>query len=172
VDLASIAGLEAEWLTRPQAGRSGDAECYGWEPYSLAEFARLLDLAVPRVPVASCLGVGCGIGTKCLLAASRGLAVEGVERLPVLAAVARGLGVTVHEADARTWDGYGNYGIVYVNCPLKDEDAEAVLEARIRSLMAPGAVLISVNDCGAPPGWDAVADERDAFRGVYVKPGG
>jgi len=171
VDLARIAALEADWLTRLPRVRA-HLEFYGWEPYDLGEFTRLLDAAIPHAARRSFLDAGCGIGTKCLAAASRGLTAEGVELVPAYAARTRRLGVTVHKADVRGWPHYADYGIVYVNCPLKGEAAEARFERWLHGQMAPGAVLISVNDCAAPRGWGAVLDERAQFRGVYVKPGG
>ena len=166
-----LPGLEREWLTRHPGLRSQPG-FYGWEPYPLEEFGRLLDAAIPHAPSGRLVDAGCGIGTKCLYAAAAGLAAEGVEHAAEYAAEARRLGVTVHEADVRGWPHFGAYGVVYVNCPLKGDREEAAFEAWLHGQMAPGAVLISVNDCGAPPGWRPVLDERAQFRGVYIKPGG
>jgi trans-aconitate methyltransferase len=172
VTIADLAAAEGEWLTRLPELRT-QAEVFGWEPYPLGDFARLLGVAVAAAPGAAFTDLGCGIGTKCLYAAQRGLAAGGVELEPAYADEAQALGATVTLADLRTWDGYGALaGIVYLNCPLKDETAEAALEQNIHTALAPGVVLIQVNDCGPPAGWDALADEREQFRGVYRKLGG
>lgn len=163
--------MEAEWLDRFPELRA-DPVAFGWEPYPLGEFRRLLAAAIPAAPPGAFLDAGCGVGTKCVAAADAGLPAEGVEVVPEYAGAAAELGVTVHVADLRGWGGFAGYAIVYLNCPLRDMGAEAALEAEVQAAMAPGAVLIQVNDCGAPAGWAVIVDERPAFRGVYVKPGG
>jgi SAM-dependent methyltransferase len=164
-----IAALERDWLGRFPRLRDQE-EFHGWEPYDLTGFGYLLDLAIPRARSLSFLDAGCGIGTKCLLAAAAGLAAEGVEHVPEYAAQARALGITVHEADVRGWPDYGRFGVVYVNCPLKDETAGAQFEKWLYGELAPAAVLIAVNRCTVPAGWVTVLDEPGEYRGVWVKP--
>lgn len=170
MDFADLEQLELEWLARHPELRNDDPACYGWEPYQLREFARLLELAIPEAPEASFLEVGSGIGTKCEYARRCGLSVLGVELQAPYAEVAAALGVPTLLMDARDFTGYGSFGIVYVNCPLRDDAREAALEAHVRREMQSGSVLIQANDCGPPQGWRTVLEEQSAFRGVWVKP--
>lgn len=162
-----LAELEAHWLTR-YPGLREHREFFGWEPYPLSRFTALLEAAMPHAAWRTFLDVGCGIGTKCAVAAGYGLAAAGIEREPVYAAVARELGVRVFQADARTWDGYGRqWGIVYVNHPLRDQAAEDAFERWLHSQLSSGTVLAAVNNPRVAPGsWPAVAE------GIYVKPAG
>jgi hypothetical protein len=63
------------------------------------------------------------------------------------------LGVACELADARDWDGYDRFGLVYLNHPLvcgpncKDE---AVLENWVHGQMSSGSVLLAVNYDLAP----------------------
>lgn len=145
---------------------------FGWEPYDAVQFTRLLQLALPHVPAdnQTFLDAGCGLGTKCLLAAKAGLAPSGVEHDPQLAGFAVSLGVTVWQGDARDFTGYAGYGLVYVNCLFSDETEEAEFERWLQGQLAPGTVLIQVNDAIPPAGWVTVLDERPQFRGIWVKP--
>lgn len=156
----------------------GTPDCFGWGAYDLDVFARLLDVAIGAAPARTFLDAGCGIGTKCLLAASRGLDAYGIDRVPAYAARAVQLGVNAEVADVRGWDRYGEFGIVYVSHPLKAH-AEAPFEAWLHGQMAPGAVLVTLRGCVAPAGWQPLVHESyrrthsepPRFRGVYVKPG-
>lgn len=155
-----IGAAEAYWHDRPVDGVPPG--CLPWIPYPAAEFLLLLETALPVVPVATFLDVGCGIGTKCMMAVQHGLAAAGVEIVPAYIAEACRRGVHVFRADARTWDGYGGcWGVVYVNHPLAGDADEAVLERRIQAEMPPGSVLITVNSA-APPAWPVLARAGDA----------
>jgi len=152
-------------------------DCLGWAPYDLDEFARLLDIAISAAPGRAFLDAGCGIGTKCLLAAERGLQACGIDRVPAYVERARELGVSAEEADVRGWPRYGEFSIVYVSHPMRPP-AEAPFELWLHEQMAPGAVLMTLRGCGAPPGWKTVLHEEYhrhrgsslRHRGVYVKP--
>lgn len=158
---------ELDWIARQDGVR--DTE-FGWCPYDIRVFLRLLAAAVYASRNGRFLDLGCGIGTKCVLAESVGLRAEGIERVPAYIAQAREWDVTVHEADLLEWTSYSGYGIVYVNHPLRGEEAEEEFERKLEGLLDPGTVLIKVNDCGPPPGdWETVIDERDLWRGVWVK---
>ena len=162
-----VAALEAYWHDRPVDGVPPG--CLPWLPYPADDFDVLLGEAVLLTLGTRFLDVGCGIGTKCVLAASRGLLAAGVEVVPAYQHEAARLGIPLFAADARMWDGYGEWDIVYVNCPLAADEAEAVLELRVQDRMRPGGVLISVNSA-APPGagWD-VALRLNAHDLVAVK---
>lgn len=152
-------------------------DCFGWAPYDLDEFARLLDVAVEAAPGGPFLDAGCGIGTKCLLAAARGLDAYGIDRVPAYVDRAVQLGVHAEQADVRGWGRYGEFSIVYVSHPLRP-GAEEPFEKWLHDQMSPGAVLVTLRGCIFPDGWRAVIhesyqrpyNEPPRFRGVYVKP--
>jgi trans-aconitate methyltransferase len=144
---------------------------FGWEPYPPAEFSRLLDAAVAVAPARTFLDAGCGPGTKCLMAAARGLVAAGVELVPEYADAARACGVDVTVCDVAEYDGYQAWGIVYVNCPYRREPDEICFETWLHGQLSPGAVLLAVNSRIVPGGWRAVVHEPGEWRGVYVKPG-
>ncbi len=163
-----ISALERSWVGKP-IGRL-DERFHLWAPYGVDEFLRLLDVAIPAARDKTFLDVGCGIGTKCLLAKDRGLEVHGVEWVPEYVAEARQLGVRVYEADIRNWPDYDKFGIVYLNCPFKDNEEEAEFERWLQDAIRSGSVLIQVNDCIAPVGWQTLFDDRKYWCGVWVKP--
>jgi trans-aconitate methyltransferase len=153
-------------------------DCFGWAPYDLDEFARLLGIAIGAARGRTFLDAGCGIGTKCLLAAERGLAAHGIDRVPAYAERAVQLGVSAEVADVRGWSRYGEFAIVYVSHPLRP-GAEEPFERWLHGQMAPGSVLMTLRGAVMPEGWDVILREqywrRDheplRERGVYVKPG-
>ncbi len=88
------------------------------------------------------LDVGCGIGTKLLLARFLGWGdVTGIELRPEYGEVARRLcpEADVFVADAFEWDGYGEFDVVFMYRPCIPDDLERHLEDRVLSLMKPNA---------------------------------
>lgn len=152
-------------------------DCFGWAPYDLEEFARLLDAAVGASRGPAFLDAGCGIGTKCLLAAERGLKAHGIDRVPAYVERAVQLGVSAEVADVRGWPRYGEFDIVYASHPLRPS-AEAPFEEWLHEQMAPGAVLLTLRGCVTPRGWRCVLhetyqrpyNEPPRYREIYVKP--
>ncbi len=188
--IEELDALERSWQWRVPPD---DPLCCDWQPYDLGGFAVLLEQVLPYVPQGrqTFLDVGCGIGTKCLVAAQYGLAASGVERVSAYAAAARELGVSVTVADARTWDGYGDYGLVYLNHPLicgEGCNDEAALERRVQDMMSPGAILLSVNydlmpgcpahpatqpcddSCGRQGSWEVVLNGTRRWDAAWRKP--
>jgi SAM-dependent methyltransferase len=169
--LDGLARLEDEWLGRNVTVPEG---FFGWEPYPLDRVAELLDAVTPRVPNRRFLDAGCGVGTKCALAAARGFKPHGIEWIPQYAAQARQLGVRVYEQDMREFTRWRRFGLVYLNHPCTSLDAERELEAGIAAAMAPGAVLIKVWDSlGAPPGaWETLLEVHEPgnrYHGAWRK---
>lgn len=118
---------------------------YGYEPLPLAPFIAALEIARSLIPNGRFLDVGCGIGTKLLLAHYLGWAdVTGVELRPEYAGPARRLmpEATIVEADAFGWDGYNEFDVVYSYRLCVPDDLEIALEERIASLCRPGTLLI------------------------------
>lgn len=146
-----------------------DADCRGWEPYSLDLFRSLLELAIPAAAGTRFLDIGSGTGEKLAAARELGLDPEGVEINDAYADEADRHGLVTHRADARTWDRYGDYDIVYLNHPLVSEDTEADFERWLHPQLQPGAVLVQVNDCIAP-GWPALFNDRERWCGVWRRP--
>lgn len=165
--LRALAALEAAWQAQMRA------KGQRYMPYPIPQFITYLADAVMAAPGDRFLDVGAGPGVKMELARDLfGLSVAGVEIDPGMAhdALARGLRVVC--TDARTWDGYAQADIVYMNRPFEDD--QQAMERAIMKAMAPGAVLISVNGAllpSAEEGWLAVAEEADEpVRGVWAKP--
>lgn len=164
-----LQALEAEWEARCPEGACRE-RLYGWQPYPEGDFCRLLDVAVSRAARRSFLEVGCGIGTKSLIARRRhGLDVVGIELFPEYANQAALNRVPVWQGDMQYFTSYREFGIVYVNCPYKIDALEHAWERWLQDRLVPGQVLIQVNDCCPPEDWETVLDERDCWRGVWVK---
>lgn len=138
--------LERDWwhkpVTNPQPG------CIRWVPYPYARFLRLLELAM-RYSKGPYLELGAGIGTKCLAAQALGLEAHGVENCGDYLDEAERLNAPVYRGDVRT-EPVADAGIVFLNHPLSDAQAEIDLELRVQAELAPGAVLITVNSLAAP----------------------
>jgi hypothetical protein len=157
---------EGQWMGHELS--NPDPECWDWQPSDPEAFGAMLDFAMGAAPPGPFLDVGAGIGTKVLIAASRDLDASGIERVPEFVSEAAQMGATVTEADLRTWDGYGNYGIVYVNPPLFDEP---VLWQLVEPAVQPGAVMITMHTEHVPDGWQVIYDGVSARnrRGVWKK---
>jgi SAM-dependent methyltransferase len=188
VDINTLRQLEGYWHIQ---GVATEPETYfGWEPYDLDQFWQLLQGCIPHVPAdrQSFVDIGCGIGTKCLLAQNAGLAVFGVERVPTYVAEAQRLGVEVWQGLAQDFTQYDQYGLVYVNHPMASGgNTEALLENSIQSSMASGSVLMSVNydlapgcphhpptspcseACGGASSWPEIARIND-WAAAWIKP--
>lgn len=190
VDIDTLRQLEGYWHIQ---GIATEPETYfGWEPYDLDRFWQLLQACLPHIPTdrQSFVDIGCGIGTKCLLAENAGLTTFGVERVTQYVTEAQKLGVQVWQGLAQDFTQYDQYGLVYVNHPMvsgADNNSEALLENYIQSVMAPGSVLMSVNydlapgcphhaptiacseACGGASGWPEIA-RLDDWAAAWIKP--
>jgi 2-polyprenyl-3-methyl-5-hydroxy-6-metoxy-1,4-benzoquinol methylase len=172
--------IEQRWIHLcPELRREEEhPQEYGWEPYPPLEFANLLSVAIAYNPTGRFLDVGAGIGTKVLIAARMGLDAHGLELYPQYVEAAREMGANVRQWDVRNSFSL-RYGIVYINHPLRDTEAEDLLEYRIQHQVAPGTVLITVNNIRTlPEDWNVICrplwsdPERLRFDWVAVKPGG
>lgn len=161
---------------QPARELTGEDRYSPWAPYGIPGFLRIMLVALEAADPGSLrlLGVGCGPGTKEMLARDvLGLNAYGIERNPAYAGQWEDLDIQAEVADAMTWDGYGMFGIIWVYRPLRSRAMEADLEARIWRQMMPGAVIAGANLVPGPPSsWTAIEDSQGPARtGVWVKPG-
>lgn len=96
------------------------------------------------------LDVGCGGGIKVLLAAEFFARADGLEYDAGYAATARQvldragrLPSQVIHGDALTYDGYGDYDVLYFYQPMKSLEGLRALEERIATQARPGTILIA-----------------------------
>ncbi len=138
--------LEQAWL--PPYPDSD--EFYGWVPMVTTTFIDVMMKIKAEIEAEThasgtngrFLEVGCGIGSKLLLARFLGWGdVTGIELRPEYAEVARHLcpEADVFEADAFEWDGYGDFDLVFMNRPCIPDELERRLEERVLSLMTSGS---------------------------------
>lgn len=148
-----IIQLEQDWIGRVAV--SEPETYFDWQPAPLDLFTQLLQACLPVVPVGmpGFLDVGCGIGTKCLIATQAGLTASGIDRVPEYLAEAATLGVSTEQVLAEDYTGYGNFGLVYMNHPLvtgPGDNRQALLAHSVHLAMAADAVLIDINYDLAP----------------------
>jgi len=165
--LARVQAIEREWLGE---GHHGSPYSVPWMPFSISRFVMYLTDAVAAAPGPEFLEVGCGPGSKSILAAALfDLDAGGfdVDEEMVKAALDNGANACV--ADAMLYPAYHQPDIVYLNKPLH-LPLEADLERKIYEDMKPGAVLILANGATRPPDdWYPVTVEWDMNTGVFQK---
>lgn len=166
--LARIQAIEREWLGK---GHHGSPESVPWMPLSISRFVMYLTDAVAVSPGTQFLEVGCGPGSKSLLAAALfDLEAYGFDIDPDMVAAALDNGMVACVADALKYPAYHQPDILYLNKPLH-LPLEAELEHRVYQDMKPGAVLILANAATRPPAdWLPVTAEWDMNTGVFRKP--
>lgn len=148
-----------------------------WMPADVAQYLVLLIEAMVEAPGLRLLEVGCGPGTKMMLARDLfghfGLRVSGFDRVPeyVEAAVKNGLDAQV--CDAFDFAAYNRYDIVFFNRPFRDRALERDLEKLVFSKVRRGAVVICMNLEDRPPQDRYLVVTDDDFdatrRGVWLK---
>lgn len=96
------------------------------------------------------IDVGCGGGTKLLLAAQYFDQVTGLEYAPDYAAAGRAFvqlaqvpRAEVVEGDALEYDGYDGFDVIYFYRPIRTEALMRALETRIIEMARPGTVLVA-----------------------------
>lgn len=160
--------LDRKFLKTPSAG----GQCTPWMPYDCAEFSMMLLEAIAEADSHTFLDVGCGPGSKMLIARDIfGLDAFGIDVIPSLIDEAHASGLHAGVADALAYSDYGRHGIVWLNRPYRDAELEAALEAKVWGQMAPGSVVICANLEAPPPSdWLIVLDDWEVRRGVWRKP--
>lgn len=166
--LSNLYRIEREWMGR---GVDSSRLYLPWMPYSISRFVMYLTDAMGVAPGNMFLEVGCGPGSKCLLAEKLfGLDAAGFDRVQEYVDAAQANGVAAICVDAFDYPQYSAWDIVYVNKPCHGP-LEAKLENLIFDQMKPGAVLILCNAATRPPvDWEPVAAEWDMNSGVWRKP--
>lgn len=164
--------VSQDWLgkvTQTEAERRRNTR---WMPFPLYDFGRLLLEAWTMAPDRRLLEIGCGPGPDMILAAALGWDAYGIEVSAELAHAAASHGLNVMITDALAYNGYGGYGAVWFNRPLRDRELQRQLEAKVWAEMRPGAVAICANLEHPPPSsWIIVDDSWADLRcGAWVKP--
>lgn len=127
---------------------------HGDLPYPSTDFlrytmaARRICLAMDK-PDPTFLDVGCGIGLKAFQAAEMFAQVDGLEYEAAHAAIGQTMmqrggwpHARIFQADALTFDRYGDYDVLYVYKPMYG-DALHEMEARLIGQARPGTLLIA-----------------------------
>lgn len=168
--IRTVNELDARWMREP-AGHD-DPRSTPWMPFPWPDFTALVGEALPESAGDSFLEIGCGIGTRMLLAREiYGLDVAGIERVPEYAEQARQLGLTVSCEDALGHKGYGlDWDLIWFNRPFRDPGLERQLEAQVWEDAAPGTVIIMAN-IEQPPsqGWYLILDDGELRRWIMQK---
>ena len=172
-DLAeTVSTVDREWLKKIQA--ADDEHHIPWIPFPVSEFISLLWEANAAAAGDSYLEIGCGPGTKMLIAQTVfGLDVFGFDRVPEFVEQARDLNGlrSADIADASKWDDFGGYDIIWFNRVFRLAEEERALETREWETMRPGAVVMCANLDAAPPSsWFIVVDDWEIRRGIWMKP--
>ncbi len=136
----AIDRLEAAWLP---AELSAHPEFHDYQSTPVDTFMQGLAVCREHAPGGRWLEVGCGIGTKLILAHEMGFRVHGLDNRAQYIAAAKFLcpEATLEVADARYYDRYGAFDVVFCYRPLIKEEATVALERWIVSRMAAGALL-------------------------------
>lgn len=107
-------------------------------------------LAQGRTQPMRFLDVGCGGGLKVLSARRYFTRSEGLDYQDSYVDTARSLlerakadDAKAFKADALTFDGYGDYDVIYFYRPIRDDQKLVEMEQRIVELVRPGTVLIA-----------------------------
>ena len=168
--LTSVRQIERQWQKQVDVG---DQQMFtGWMPSDVAQFQVLLIEAIAEAPGNSFLEVGCGPGTKMMLAQGLfGLDVTGFDRVPEYVVAAKEHGLNVAECDAFDFQAYGKFDIVFFNRPFRDREVQRDLEKLVYSKVRRGAVVIAMNLETQPPDskYLVVTDDWESRRGVWLK---
>ncbi len=168
--MTTAAELDRKWL-RADVGHEDTSRYTPWIPFPLYDFVALMAEALPETAGDRFLEVGCGVGSKLLLAGTVfGLNARGIERVPEYVAEARRHGLAVDAADALDYPGYGDFDLLFFNRPLADPVLQAALEAKIWCEVPAGAVVIGANLEAPPPAsWYPVLDDGEVRRWISQK---
>lgn len=168
--LTTVRQLDRAWQKKVPAASTD--KYTPWMPADVAQYLVLLIEAMAEAPGDRFLEVGCGPGTKMLLARELlGLDVHGFDRVPEYAEAACEHGLDAFVQDALTYRDYGRFDIVFLNRPCREATLERELERMVWTRMRRGAVLIAMNCEMKPPEerWLVVTDDWESRRGVWLR---
>lgn len=168
--LADVRQIERKW--QKQADIGDETMFAGWMPSDVAQYLVLLVEAIAEAPGTSFLEVGCGPGTKMMLARDLfGLDVTGFDRVPEFVGAAQQQGLNVACCDAFDFQAYGKFDIVFFNRPFRNREVQRDLERLVYSKVRRGAVIICMNLENQPPEskYLVVTDDWESRRGVWLK---
>lgn len=168
--LTTVRQLERTWQKQVD---TGDADMFaGWMPSDVAQYLVLLIEAIAEAPGTGFLEIGCGPGTKMMLARDLfGLDVTGFDRVPEFVQAAKEQGLNAAECDAFDFQAYGRFDIVFFNRPFRDRPTQSKLERLVYSKVRRGAVVICMNLETQPPEdrYLVVTDDWESRRGVWLR---
>lgn len=145
-----------------------------WMPFQVADFLSIVFECVPEAAGYRFLDVGCGPGTKMLIASHfYGMDAAGIEIDPAMARAARAHGsVVCGDALQAPPGAFGTWDVIWLYRPFRDRDLERQLEKRIMDEMKPGAILAGGGweTCPADRRWITVVDDWELRRGAWMKP--
>lgn len=138
----AIDRLERAWLP---AELPYHEEFHSYEPTPVVDFLEDMEVVGRCAPGRRFLEVGCGIGTKMIIATKLGYEVHGIEVREQYAAVAKHLcpEAKVEIADARAYDDYRSYDVVFSYRPLRSDAGMAAFDQWLTDRMRPDAVLFA-----------------------------
>ena len=140
-------------LSGKQIDKHQERGYYRFIPLTTAYFCELMDevdkLTKPRNAVPKFLDIGCGVGTKVVLA-ERWFSAFGLEINPGYARIARKVfnsswGHRIIRGNALTFKRYAEFDILYFYCPLRNGSMEKAFEQRLAREAKPGAIVIACN---------------------------
>jgi SAM-dependent methyltransferase len=170
VVIRQVQQTEHQWL------KQGDPKSptLPWMPFQPAEFLSLLFDCVPEMTGREFCDIGCGPGTKMLLASHfYGLSAHGIEISPAMGEAARVHGpVLIADALSMAPGFYREYDLIWLYRPFRDTILEKQLEERVMDEMKPGAILAGGSWEIMPPErrWIPVVDDSELRRGAWMKP--
>lgn len=134
----TILALERRWIPPDPK----NPNYYGYIPLNVRWFIEGMEVAMRCHPGRGFLDVGCGIGTKMLIARHLGYEVSGIEVHAPYAEVARELcpGANIEVADAFDVNHF-DADVVYVYRPCRGDELEGRLERHVVANMNPGALI-------------------------------
>lgn len=168
--LTEVRQIERAWKKQVDIG--DEALFTGWMPSDVAQYLVLLIEAIAEAPGKGFLEVGCGPGTKMMLARDLfGLDVTGFDRVTEYVAAAKEQGLNVAECDAFDFQAYGKFDIVFFNRPFRDRPTQRDLEALVYRKIRRGAVVICMNLETQPPPdkYLVITDDWESRRGVWLR---